>query len=136
MIESQVVHIPVNKIGKQAVTIHVFSDSLQGNAFECKAVTYRQIKTVTKITNKFLRNMKNSKCYYFKNRFRETFYQTILDHLDKKQDDMYKNSIHLTWLQYQIHSFITHIFPNYYDGINSVKGYKKFYKKTLEELLR
>jgi hypothetical protein len=123
-------------IGKEAVTIHVFIDSIQGSAWDHQSFSYRQVKTVKKAVNKFLKHMKASEYYYLSSeKYADNYYQNILNHLDTKLGEGDKESDYLTWLQYQIHSFIKDVFPEYYDGFFRVKGYNKFYKKILQRLL-
>lgn len=127
----------IDNIGKQAVTIHVFIDKIQGTAFWHHEPTHKQVQVLKKIVNKFLRNMKNSEYYYLSSeRYGDNYYQNIENHLDRKQKKEYQDPVYLTWIQYQFHSFICDVFPAFYDKMFRVKGYEKFYKSTLEILLR
>jgi hypothetical protein len=127
----------IDDIGRQAVTIHCFIDEVQGSAFDrYRTLTLKQVKIVKKVVNKFLRNMKKSEYYYLSSEaWGDSFYQNIVNHVDRHRKEDEKEPDYLTWIQYQFHSFIKEVFPSYYDGLFRVKK-GRFYKKTLEMLLR
>ncbi len=128
----------IDNIGKQAVTVHVFINDIQDSIeYNKHSIPHVKMRLVKKVINKFLRNMKNSDYYYLSDKkWSDNFYQTIVDHVDIKLEKDGDTSEYLTWIQYQIHSFIQYVYPDYYDGVFRVKRYSRFYKQTLEMLLR
>lgn len=121
----------IDRIGQEAVTIHLFIDKVQGHVFDRHGITHKEIHAVKKIVEKFLTHMKKSEYYPLCDKWAATYYNNILNHLDIKEDD---DPAYLTWIQYQFHDFIHDVFPDYYTGQFSVKR-GRFYKKVLERLL-
>jgi len=128
----------IDDIGKQAVTVHVFIDKIENDiAYNKYDIPHAKMRLVKKVINKFLKNMKNSEYYYLSDeKWGDNFYQTIVIHTDDTSEENDNTATYLTWIQYQFHKFIKDVYPDYYDGIFRVKRYRRFYKQTLEKLLR
>jgi len=128
----------IDDIGKMAVTLHVYIDEIQGTYMDRNhGITVRQKKLIQKLVNKFLRYMKNTEYYYACDKRHATnYWEAIESHTNRQRKSDFDKSSYLTWIQYQIHRFIQDVYPTHYDGIFRVKGYSRFYKRTLEKLMR
>lgn len=128
----------IDDIGKQAVTLHVFIDKMQHNIeYSEFDIPHSQIKLVQKAVNKFLNNMEQTEYYFLSDKWGRTYHDYIQSHVDDLKELEDNTATYLTWIQFQIHSFIRDVFPSHLgDSFHRVRGYRNFYKRTLETLLR
>lgn len=127
----------MRQILKEALTVCLFIDEMQ-DKYERDEIPNSKLSIVRRVVRNLLRRMKQSGYDKQKDRWGETFYKRIEDHLDSKPEEYRSTSVYLTYIQMQIHSFLRHYLPNKmaYGNYRRNTKYVSYYKPTLEVLIR
>ncbi len=128
----------MREIVKQAVTAALFIDEIENDlSYSRYSIPHARLRLAQKVVKGLLRRMKQSKYNTMKDRWGKTYYDNIQHHLELKVNEYRSTAVYLTYVQWQIHSFLRGL------KFNAVGrgGYRRntdkvsYYKATLETLM-
>lgn len=121
----------LSDIEKQAITIHRRIRELLDKDRLYNNVTWREVKPIQRITQKFLLNIENTKYDNDLDNYGDKISHVLKTNFKKHNEE--SPAIYLTWLSFGYHHIIRQYCPAF---ISTHIGTDLFYKKTLDMLLQ
>lgn len=129
----------MRQILKEALTVCIFIDEIQGNILYNKHdIPQAKLRLTKKVVRNFLNRLKRSEYFTLRDSHGDTYYKRIEDHLESNHHIDNSTAVYLTYIQMQIHDFVRYFLPKTIGYGNYRRNPEKvsYYKQILEVLLR